>query len=93
MKGGVTAEEHKEGAKCKAKGVVRRGLRWGRRLRVVRASGRGELRRRTGLPHESRHSKDEVWKEGRCRCCKFSNSFGKEKNKPVKGGSKKCVLK
>lgn len=34
---------------------------------MVRASGRGELHRKTGLPHESHHSKDEVWKEGRCR--------------------------
>lgn len=78
----VRAEGHKEGEKYQAKGG---GGGW----------GKGELCRKVGSPHGSDHSKVQVWR-GKVvqahRCCKLSNSFGKDEKEIAKGGSDKCVL-
>lgn len=57
--------------------------RWGGRLGLARAGGRGELHRKVDLPHESHYNKDEAWKGSAVQAhvrCKLSNTFGKERN-------------
>lgn len=81
------AEGHKDGGeKYQAKGG---GGGWGG------GWGKGELCRKIGSPHGSDHSKVKVWR-GKVvqahRCCKLSNSFGKDEKEIAKGGSEKCVL-